>query len=132
MADLEERRREKRLRYHWPIWFAEGSDGSLLQGQMVDICSGGAAFNCYAEHCPYPGQQITTRFSVPQYGKDNSFDLSNYVRTGSICRVDEINPFLRRVAVQFADRLPFKPGEQDVSQAGSEGPQEAYIAVGDF
>jgi len=119
MADFEERRAEKRLRYHWPIWFAEDTNGQLLQGQMLDICSNGAAFSCYADNCPWPGQWITARFSVPQYGKDNSFDLSNHVRSGSICRVDEVSPFLRRVAIRFADSLPFKPGEQDVSQADS-------------
>jgi hypothetical protein len=128
MADFEERRKEKRLRYHWPIWFAEDAGSQLSQGQMVDLSSGGAAFSCYAEHCPYPGQRITARFSVPQYGEDNSFDLSNHVRSGSVCRVDEVTPFLRRVAVRFADRLPFRPGEQDVSRAGSEEELEVLPA----
>jgi hypothetical protein len=128
MADFKERRAEKRLRYHWPIWFAEDTSGQLSQGQMVDICSNGAAFSCYADHCPWPGQWITARFSVPQYGQDNSFDLSNHVRSGSICRVDEVSPFLRRVAIRFVDSLPFKPGEQDVSQAGSEEELEVLSA----
>jgi hypothetical protein len=108
-----ERRTEQRLRYYWPVWFAENPDHALSQGQMVDISSRGAAFTCYAdEGCPYPGQYITARFSVPQYGPDDSFDMANFTRSGHVCRVDQVNPFLRRIAVQFAEPLPFKPGEQ--------------------
>jgi hypothetical protein len=57
---------------------------------------------------------------VPEYGEDKSFDLSNYVRSGSVCRVDEISSFLRRVAVQFSDNLPFRPGEQEADLAEEE------------
>jgi len=108
-----ERRTEQRLRYHWPIWFAEDFNEELTQGQMVNISSTAAAFTCYIyESCPYPGQQITARFSVPRYGPGDSFDMANFTRSGHIRRVDDINSFLRRVAIQFAEPLPFKPGEQ--------------------
>jgi len=113
MKTNNERRTEQRLRYHWPIWFAEDFNEELSQGQMVNISSRAAAFTCYADgSCPYPGQQITARFSVPRYGSDDSFDLANFTRSGHICRVDDVNSFLRRVAIQFAEPLPFKPGEQ--------------------
>ena len=36
MEQSEERRREQRLRYHWPVWFAEDFNRTLTQGQMVD------------------------------------------------------------------------------------------------
>lgn len=108
-----ERRREQRLRYYWPIWFAENPDSALSQGQMVDISSTGAAFTCYAEEgCPHPGEYITARFSVPHYDVDEAFDMANFTRSGHVCRVETVNSFLRRVAVQFAEPLPFKPGEQ--------------------
>lgn len=114
MDNKSERRKEKRLRYHWPVWFAEDFNEILSQGQMVDISSGGAAFTCHAdESCPHPGQQITARFSVPRFGEDDSFDMASFTRAGQICRVDSVSRFLRRVAVQFAESLPFKPGEQD-------------------
>ena len=113
MEQTIERRKEQRLRYHWPIWFAEDFGEVLSQGQMVDISSGGAAFTCTAdENCPYPGQQITARFSIPRFGLAESFDMASFTRTGRICRVDDVNRFLRRVAVQFAQPLSFKPGEQ--------------------
>jgi len=127
MENNNERRREQRLRYHWPVWFAENFNEMLSQGQMVDVSSGGAAFTCHAdEHCPYPGQKVTARFSIPRFGASDSFDMASYVRTGTVCRVDGVNSFIRRVAVQFAEPLPFKPGEQADSDA--EG-KEMLMAV---
>jgi len=113
MMENAERRIEKRLRYSWPVWFAENFNDMLTQGQMIDVSSRGAAFSCYADRCPWPGQHITARFSVPRYDQGDSFDLENFIREGHICRVDEISPFVRRVAIQFAEPLPFKPGETD-------------------
>ena len=40
MENTLERRREKRLRYNWPVWFAEDFNAVLSQGQMVDVSSG--------------------------------------------------------------------------------------------
>ena len=118
MEEFGERRTEQRLRYHWPVWFAEDFDDALSQGQMVDISSTGAAFTCRADdNCPYPGQHITTRFSVPRLAGDDSFDMTSFVRGGHICRVDDVNGFVRRVALQFAEPLPFKPGEQTETEA---------------
>ena len=111
MAEEIERRREKRLRYNWPIWFAENYEGILSQGQMIDISSGSAAFTCYADKCPHPGEQVTARFSVPRYDNADSFNLENFVRHGRICRVDDTGNCIRRVAIQFAEPLPFRPGE---------------------
>jgi hypothetical protein len=113
MTEFQERRREKRLRYQWPVWFAEDFDDVLVQGQMVDVSSGGAAFTCYSDQdCPYPGQNITARFSIPRFSHDGEFDMSDFTCNGSVKRVEQMNPFLCRVAVQFAQPLPFKPGEQ--------------------
>jgi hypothetical protein len=113
MSDNQERRREERLRYHWPIWFAEDYAGDLTQGQMADVSSGGAAFTYYNDGtCLYPGQTLTARFSVPRYGPEGSFDMVDFIRSGSVCRVEAVNNMLRRVAICFAEPLPFRPGEQ--------------------
>ena len=118
MEQTTERRREQRLRYHWPVWFAEDFNESLSQGQMVDISSASAAFTCHAdENCPYPGQRLTARFSVPRFGPDDSFDMASFTRSARICRVDNVNKFLRRIAVEFAEPLPFRPGEQADSES---------------
>jgi len=118
MDKPNERRTEQRLRYFWPIWFAEDPNEALAQGQMVDVSSRGAAFTCYADDgCPYLGQHITARFSVPRYGPDDSFDMANFTRSAHVCRIDNVNSFLRRIAVQFAEPLPFKPGEQSTAES---------------
>ncbi len=117
MDKPNERRTEQRLRYYWPIWFAEDTNETLSQGQMVDVSSRGAAFTCHADDgCPYLGQHITARFSVPRYGPDESFDMANFTRSAHVCRIDNVNSFLRRIAVQFAEPLPFKPGEQNTAE----------------
>ncbi|MCU0913434.1 MAG: PilZ domain-containing protein [Planctomycetes bacterium] len=111
MSTTSERRREPRLSYNWPIWFAQDASEELSQGQMVDVSSRGAAFTCYAdEHCPHPGQYVTARFSIPQYGPDDSFDMVDFIRSGHVCRVEGVNSALRRIAIQFTEALPFCPG----------------------
>ena len=122
MSTTSERRMEQRLYYHWPVWFAQDVNGELSQGQMVDLSSRGAAFTCYADdRCPSPGQHLTARFSIPQYGQDDSFDMIDFVRSGHVCRVDGVNNALRRIAIQFSEPLPLRPGEQ---QADIEQPSD--------
>ena len=111
MDSLMERRREKRLRYSWPIWFAEDYDNILTQGQMIDVSSGGAAFTCYADRCPVEGEHITARFSIPKVEDADSFELENFIRDGQICRIEELGPYVRRVAFQFHEPLPYQPAE---------------------
>lgn len=113
MGTTGERRIERRLSYNWPVWFAENIEEELSQGQMIDLSSRGAAFTCYADdRCPRPGQYVTARFSIPQYGPDNSFNMVDFIRSGHVCRVDGVNNALRRIAIQFTEPLPFRPGEQ--------------------
>ena len=129
MEENNERRTEQRLRYYWPIWFAEDVDRTLLQGQMVDISSKAAAFTCHAgDDCPNDGQQITARFSVPYYGSDDSFDMANFTRSGYVFRIDNVNSFLRRIVVQFAEPLPFKPGEQEAEESEAQQVLEPVMA----
>jgi hypothetical protein len=117
MEQVAERRRERRLSYHWPVWFAEDFDEVLTQGQMTDVSSGGAAFVCHNDgNSFYPGQQITTRFSVPRFHGKGAFAMASFTRKGKICRVDDFNPHQRKIAIQFTEALSFKPGEQAESE----------------
>ncbi len=117
MDENNERRREQRLRYHWPVWFAENFNEALSQGQMVDITSTAAAFTCRKdEHYPVIGQHLTARFSVPRFQPNEAFDMANFTRSGHIYRIDDVNQFSKRVVMQFASPLPFKPGEQADSE----------------
>jgi len=113
MDKRNERRTEQRLRYSLPVWFAEYPKETLAQGKMVDISSRGAAFISYAhDSCPCFGQHITARFKVPDYRLDHSFDMVNFRRLAYVCRVDRVYTSWRRVAIRFAEPLPFKPGEK--------------------
>ena len=113
MVKTGEKRIEQRLCYDWPISFGKDLDQQSHQGQMVDISSSGAAFICHSgENCPEVDQKITARFSVPRMGPGQSLDTASFVRTGKVCRIDDVNMLLRCVAVQFAEPLTFKPGEQ--------------------
>lgn len=120
MVRNNERRKEQRLRYHWPVWFAEDFNDALSQGQMVDISSAAAAFTCHSDESrPYIGQHITARFSVPRFCEGEAFDMTSFTRSALICRVDDSKGFLRRIAVQFTEPLPFRPGEQAVDEANT-------------
>jgi hypothetical protein len=113
MDDMINRRREDRLQYRWPVWFAENFEQSLAEGLMVDVSSGGMAFVCNAdENCPQMGQRLTARFSIPRFDDDDFSDMTSFTRTGHVLRVDIVNAFLRQVAIQFEEPLSLKPCEQ--------------------
>jgi hypothetical protein len=130
MVANSERRTEQRLSYHWPIWFAENFNEELIQGQMADVSSYAAAFTCYNhEWCPYQGQWITARFSVPRYSPDGAFDMVDFVRSGHVNRVDSVNGRIRRIAVRFAQPLPFKPGEHPFIAIHSDSASQAELSL---
>jgi len=111
MDKTKERRREKRLRYQLPVWFAEDFNETVSQGVMVDISNSGIALTCNAnnanENCPHPGQQLTTRFSIPCFGTHDRSDMKSFTRTGHVCRVENITDNRCRVAIQFDESPPF-------------------------
>lgn len=121
MNRTKNQRRAARLRYQVTVWFGEdttktGSDQSgnsiankagLAEGQMLDISSGGLAFRCKAdENCPRTGQPLVTHFSIPSSGVQDCPSTMEFTRTGRVLRVQEVNPVLRNVAVQFDEPLP--------------------------
>ncbi|MFC1781411.1 hypothetical protein ACFLZ8_04050 [Planctomycetota bacterium] len=113
MVQTDNRRREERLQYRWPVLFAEDFTQSLSEGLMVDVASGGISFMCKAgENCPKMDQQLVTRFSIPRTGEDDSSAMTSFTRTGRVLRIIEINPSTRQVAIQFDEPLTLKPCEQ--------------------
>jgi len=118
MKCTKEQRKEQRLQYDWPIRYARDFGEALCMGQMVDVSSNYAAFTCRAdENCPYPGQQVRAMFSVPRFGRSSNYDMASYNRQGQIYRIDKVNEFIKKVVIQFAKPLYFKPGEQGVSES---------------
>lgn len=113
MDQARNRRREARLEYQWPVWFAEDFKQMLSEGLMVDVSSGGLAFKCNAdENCPKVGQKLATRFSIPRFEEDDSSAITSFTRTGYVLRVEKINTALCLVAIQFDEPLSLKPCEQ--------------------
>jgi hypothetical protein len=114
MANANDRRLEGRLKYHWPVWYADTGNEQVVQGQMIDVSSQAAAFTCCDDFFPYEDQWVTARFSVPHYGEDQSFHMTDYIRTGHIARIERGSDHMNRVVMQFHQPLDFKPGEQQV------------------
>ena len=113
-GDFRERRREQRLKLGGSIWFNSDGDGKTLRGQLIDVSSCGMAFTCYnTRTIPTRGQQITARFSVPFFAPDGVIQERKFTRMAKICRVGSDSSHLKRIAVQFAEPLPFRPAEQD-------------------
>ena len=113
-----ERRAEKRMSCHWPIWYVKEPNIKLKQGQMIDISSRAASFTCYShENHLLPDQNIVTNFSLPIYGLRDSFALRDFTRSGCVLRIDSINKILFRIVTQFVEMLSFKPGEQESIEA---------------
>jgi hypothetical protein len=113
-SDFRERRREQRLKVGGNIWFNPEGNEKTLQGQLVDISSSGMAFTCYNKKgIPASGQQITARFTVPFFTPEGLIQSRKFTRTAKVCRIGNANSYLKRIAVQFAEPLPFKPAEQN-------------------
>ncbi|MHC4540934.1 MAG: hypothetical protein ACYS74_14315 [Planctomycetota bacterium] len=126
VGKTNEKRAEQRLRYRWPVRFAVRAGQKPLSGQAVDITSRGMAFLYHpGENCPRPDQLITANFSVPHFNAHGSFDTVFFNRVGRVCRVDSPGGKVSRVAIQFAEPLFFKPGEQNISDSDAQQRLEA-------
>jgi hypothetical protein len=118
MGKIREQRAEKRLCYRWHARFALNPKQKPLSGQMVDVSSKGMAILYHADkNCPKPNQFITTNFGVPYFDSEDSFDTVFFNRIGRVCRVDNLSSNVNRIAIQFAEPLFFKPGEQNISDS---------------
>ncbi len=116
-----EQRAEQRLRYRWPVSFARDVKEKPSPGQIVDVSSRGMAILCHADkNCPHPDQLVTVDFGVPHFDLADSFDAVFFNRIGRVCRVDSLSSQISRVAVQFAEPLFFKPGEQNISESDAQ------------
>jgi c-di-GMP-binding flagellar brake protein YcgR len=113
-GDFKERRREQRLKLSGSVWFNADGNDKTLQGQLVDMSSSGMAFTCYNKKgLPAHGQHIIARFAVPWFTPDGDIQNRKFTRTAKVCRIGNANSYLKRIAVQFAEPLPFKPAEQN-------------------
>ena len=111
---FSERRREQRLYYRRPMWYFQSLNKTRHKGQLVDVSSNGMGFTCSMSNRNLLAakQKISTRLDVPLFGKDGSYDMIRFDRTGLIHRVEKTNNSIHRIALEFTQPLPFKPAEQ--------------------
>jgi len=130
MEKAREQRAEKRLRYRWHARFASNPNQKPLSGQMVDVSSKGMALLYHNdENCPGPNQSITTNFGVPFFDSADSFDTVFFNRIGRVCRIDNLTSKVNRIAIQFAEPLFFKPGEQGIIDSDAKQRLEAKVQL---
>ena len=65
MSHSHERRREKRIRFSWPLWFGFEQYGQLHQGKIADLSRSGVSFFIREDQSPRVGQHVLTRFTYP-------------------------------------------------------------------
>ncbi|UCD53592.1 MAG: PilZ domain-containing protein [Phycisphaerales bacterium] len=112
MDQQNDRRQQKRLDYQWPVWYSEDFTESMSQGLMIDISSGGIAFDCPSDDmCPQANQHLTVRFSIPRFEGDDPTATVSITRTGHVCRIEDGAPGVNRVVILFDTPLPLRPAE---------------------
>ena len=88
MARREDRRREYRIRFCWPLWFGHDDCGELKRGQVVDLSCRGVSFTVEPEHRPHVGDHVLTRFSFP-HNLQSEFEMGSYFHWAEVLRVEE-------------------------------------------
>jgi len=112
MDDYAERRDEDRLGYRAPIWFSTDFTKTMSEGLMVDISSGGIAFDCArGQDCPSEDQHLTVRFSIPRFEGDDPTATVSVTRTGEVCRVEDRGAETVLIAMKFDTPMAIHPSE---------------------
>ena len=108
MYSEQEKRRQPRIRYSWPLWFGYEENGELTPAQVVDLSPHGVSFKCDQNRCPQPGHHILTRFSFPcEAAEDAAMD--SYSHWAEVVRVEEPLFGKRRIAVRLHQHLLSQP-----------------------
>ena len=127
MEKTEENRAEQRLVLDSPVWFS-GEGAEILPAVMMDISSQAMAFYCGSGGgCPWPGKEITTKFSVPRLGFSPFQSRVTFSRKCKVFRVEDISESFRKVVVLFDRPLFFKPAEQGFSESETKQRIEAMV-----
>jgi len=100
MSIAQDRRRETRIYFSWPLWFGyDDGYGELQRGQIVDLSEQYVSFNLPACQCPEPGTHVLTRFSYPL--NENHSEMGSYLHWSEVIRVDRLNDHIARVALRL-------------------------------
>ncbi|KPK75923.1 MAG: hypothetical protein AMJ79_09090 [Phycisphaerae bacterium SM23_30] len=111
MSHPHERRREKRIRFSWPLWFGFEQYGQLHQGKIADLSRSGVSFFIREDQSPRVGQHVLTRFTYPCDTSDR-FEIESYYHWSEVIRVDDHKVGQCRVAMRLHERLPQEPNQK--------------------
>jgi hypothetical protein len=112
MVNKADRRKERRLPIHWPIWFSDGSDATSIPAEMINISSEGMGFICDDDkYCPKTNRSILLHFSVPRFLPDGTSKMVNFTRIGAVLHIIQLEDSYCRISIQFTEPIDFKPGE---------------------
>jgi len=103
-----ERRRDRRVKLLWPIWFGYAEDSEFFRGQIVDLSRGGVSFSIEQDNCPEVGTHLRTNFSYP-HDVSEEFDMGSYAHWAEVVRVDKLPGTKHRVAMRLHERLSSEP-----------------------
>ena len=110
MESVNERRRDGRIQFSWPIWIGYEDNGELFRGQVNDLSQTHVSFTIDHHHPPM-GHHVLTRFNFPKNQGDN-FEIDSYLHWSEVIRVEDSpkGPGLR-VALRLHRPLPNDPAE---------------------
>ena len=111
MKDTQERRRERRIRFSWPLWFGNEQYGELFQGKISDLSRSGVSFTIDRDQCPTVGKHLLTRFSYP-CDTEEKFEIDSYFHWSEVIRTDPAGVGQYRVAMRLHERLGQEPSQK--------------------
>ncbi len=112
MDEANDRRREGRLTYLWPVWFSEDFCQRMSQGLMVDISSAGMAF-AYSldEGDLQEGQSLSISLCIPRLDDEDPTSTVTITQTGHVRRIETLADGRGCAAIQF--NTPLQPGSPE-------------------
>jgi hypothetical protein len=108
MQRQPEKRRHRRVRYSWPLFFGYEETGQMFRGQVFDVSRSGASFTLNQNDCPPLGHTVLTRFSYP-HDATNMFDMDSYFYWATVVRCDDIGYGKRKVSLELHRHLESDP-----------------------
>ena len=108
MNARRERRREPRIKFHWPLWFGYNEDDEMFRGQVVNVSRSGVSFSIENHLCPSVGCHLLTRFSYP-HNLESEFLLDTYFFWAEVIRIDPTSIGTCRVALRLHRSVNYEP-----------------------
>ncbi|GEM_PF-824856 len=128
MHAQNERRREPRVHYSWPLWFRYDNCRELNRGTVFDLSKSAVSFSVPQDQCPAPGTHLVTRFGYPCL-VDEALDMDTYHHYSEVSRVQPDKPGFCRVVLQLHQPLEHQPHPDVPDYVSTVAPENTPINV---